>query len=128
MALKLSALYRALPLVLAGLAAAPAIAAEQDFDGALQSYRSGRMSDAYGRMLALGLQGDPDAARVALFMGENATTVYGAQWELTDADAAVLRKASQRPSLRPSPLAENSGHDATGVRQMPVRGETLAGK
>jgi len=128
MALKLSALYRALPLVLAGLVAAPAIAAEQDFDGALQSYRSGRMSDAFGRMLALGLQGDPDAARVALFMGENATMVYGAQWELTDQDAAVLRKAAQRPSLRPRILADQAGHDATGIRQMPQRAETLAGK
>ena len=128
MALKLSALYRALPLVLVGLAAAPAIAAEQDFDGALQSYRSGRMADAYGRMLALGLQGDPDAARVALFMGENATTVYGAQWELTAPDAATLRRAAQRPSLRPRIVAEPAGHDATGISQMPARAETLAGK
>src|SRR4051812_17397390 len=96
---KFSTVVRTLPLVLACVAAAPAFAGEQDFDGALQSYRSGRMSDAYGRFLALGLKGDADAARIALFLGQNGALLHGSQWELTESDAAALRKAAQRPSL-----------------------------
>ena len=122
---KLSAL--ALALALACLAT-PALAADHDFDGALQSYRSGRMSEAYGRMLTLGLKGDPDAARIALFLGEQGTMVYGALWELTDTDAQQLRKVAMRPSLRPQPQPDPSGYDATGVSQWPARGEALAGK
>ena len=120
---KLSALFLALACL-----AAPAIAADHDFDSALQSYRSGRMSDAYGRMLALGLRGDPDAARVALFLGQQGTMLYGASWELTEADAQVLRKAAMRPSLRPQVQPEATGYDATGTRQWPVAPEKLATK
>jgi hypothetical protein len=122
---KLSALALALPLVLA-CAAAPAHAGEQDFDGALQSYRSGRMADAYGRFLALGLHGDPDAARVALFLGENGELLHNAQWELTADDAAALRKVAQRPSLRTQTLTA-TGWDATGIAQRPAFVEKLAG-
>lgn len=118
-----------LPLAVACLAApAFAFAGEQDFDGAMQSFHDGRMADAYGRFLALGLKGDPDAARIALFLGENGTLVYGGQWELTDVDAAALRKAAQRPTLRPQVAPLSPGYDATGVAQRPVTGEKLAGK
>jgi hypothetical protein len=125
---RLSALARALPLALAFLAAAPAMAAEQDFDRALQSYRTGRMSDAYGRFLALGLKGDPDAARIALFLGQNGPMLHNTYWELTDVDAATLRKAAQRPTLRPQALPDMAGYDATGVRMRPATGEKLAVK
>ena len=117
----------ALALALACLAA-PAVAADYDFDGALQSYRSGRMSEAYGRMLTLGLKGDPDAARIALFLGEQGPMVHGALWELTDTDAQQLRKVSMRPSLRPQPQPDPAGYDATGISQWPARSEHLAGK
>lgn len=115
----------ALALALASLAA-PAMAADYGFDGALQSYRSGRASEAYGRMLHLGLKGDPDAARIALFMGENSAVVYNTLWELTDADAAALRKVAQRPSLRPRPMPDLGGYDATGVSQVPARSDRVA--
>ena len=109
----------AFALALACLAA-PAAAADVDFDGALQSYRTGRMSEAYGRMLHLGLQGDPDAARIALFMGENGPMVYNAFWELTHGDAATLRKVAQRPSLRPRAMPDAAGYDATGTVEAPA--------
>jgi hypothetical protein len=123
---KLSALALALPLVLACVAM-PAHAGEQDFDGALQSYRSGRMADAYGRFLALGLKGDPDAARIALFLGENGELLHGAQWELNADDAAALRKVAQRPSLRQQPAMAAVGWDATGIAQRPLAAEKVAG-
>ena len=119
--------FTALALSLACLAT-PAMAAEYDFDGALQSLRSGRMAEAYGRFLSLGLQGDPDAARTALFLGQNATILYGAMWELTDLDAASLRAVAARPSLRPQPQPDPAGYDATGISQRPIPTDTVAGK
>jgi hypothetical protein len=119
--------FTAVALALACLAA-PATAAEYDFDGALQSLRTHRMAEAYGRFLSLGLQGDPDAARVALFLGQNATILYGAMWELTDLDAASLRAVGVRPSLRPQPRPDPAGYDATGISQRPIPTDTIAGK
>lgn len=119
--------FAAIALALACLAG-PAMAADHDFDGAVQSLRTGRMSEAYGRFLALGLRGDPDAARIALFMGENGAVVYGALWELTELDAAALRVAAARPSLRPQPQPDPAGYDATGISQRPVPANTVAGK
>jgi hypothetical protein len=119
--------FTAVALALACLAA-PAMAAEYDFDGAVQSLRTGRMSEAYGRFLSLGLQGDPDAARVALFLGQNGTILYGAMWELTDLDAASLRRVAGRPSLRPLPQPDMVGYDATGISQRPVPADTIARK
>ena len=119
--------FTAIALALACLAA-PAMAADYDFDGAVHSMRTGRMSEAYGRFLALGLKGDPDAARIALFLGENGTVVYGTMWELTDIDAANLHAVAARPSLRPQPQPDPAGYDATGVSQRPVPMGTVAGK
>jgi hypothetical protein len=119
--------FTAVALALACLAA-PAMAAEYDFDGAVHSMRTGRMSEAYGRFLALGLKGDPDAARIALFLGENGSVVYGTMWELTDIDAANLHAVAARQSLRPQPQPDPAGYDATGLSQRPVPMGTLAGK
>jgi len=119
--------FTAIALALACLAS-PAMAADYDFDGALHSLRSGRMSEAYGRFLSLGLQGDPDAARAALFLGQNGTLLYGAMWELTDLDAASLRIVAARPSLRPQPQPDSAGYDATGISQRPIPADTVAGR
>lgn len=115
-----------LPLVLACLAAPPARAGEQEFDQALQSYRTGRLSDAYGRFLALGLQGDPDAARFALTLHSDGTMLR-TFWELTDEDAVVLRRMAQRPSLRPQPQPDMAGYDAVGIAHGPRKQEQVAG-
>jgi len=119
--------FTAVALALACLTA-PAMAAEYDFDGALQSLRTGRMAEAYGRFLSLGLHGDPDAARIALFLGQNATILYGAMWELTDLDAASLRVVAERPALRPQPQPDPAGYDATGISQRPIPADTIARK
>jgi hypothetical protein len=118
---------RALPLLFAFLAAAPALASEQAFDNALQSYRTGRVSEAYGRFLALAHKGDPDAARIVLFMGHYGPMVHGTFWELTDKDAATLRKTAMRPSLRARPLPDPAGYEGATTAPRPVRPETLAG-
>ena len=113
-----------LSIVLACLVAAPAYAGEQEFDHALQSYRSGRHSDAYGRFLDLAYRGDPDAARIVLFMGEMGPTVFGKDWELTEDDARFMRRVAARPSLREQ-KAEPAG-DSTGRRHALLLQEVAA--
>lgn len=123
--IRLFPLARALPLVFACLAAAPALASDQAFERALESYRTGRLSDAYGGFLALGRQGDPDAARFALALSEQ-SALLRTHWELTEPDAAVLRQAAQRPSLRPVAQPATAGYDATGIAESPAPRERLA--
>lgn len=119
---------RALPLVLACLAATPALANDQAFEGALQSYRTGRLSDAYGRMLTLAHKGDPDAARIVLFMGQYGPILHGTFWELTARDATAFRKTAQRPSLRPQPMPNPAGYDNAPSSPTPFLPENLAGR
>ncbi|HEX7889143.1 MAG TPA: hypothetical protein VF522_07270 [Ramlibacter sp.] len=113
-----------LSIVLACLVAAPAHAGDQEFDQALQSYRSGRHSDAYGRFLDLAYRGDPDAARIVLFMGEMGPAVFGKEWELTEDDARFMRRVAARPSLREQ-KAEPAG-DSTGRRHALLLQEVAA--
>jgi hypothetical protein len=125
-----SALRRAgrlLPLVLACAAAAPALAGEQDFRRAVESYRTGRLSDAYGRFLALAYEGDADAARIVLFLGQYGPLLHGKQWELTEDDAAFLKPLAGQRSAHLPPAVEPVGFDATGSRYAP-RPQPAAGR
>ncbi|NNU44605.1 hypothetical protein [Ramlibacter montanisoli] len=111
----LKSLARALPLA-ACLLAGPALASDPAFDRAVESYHAGRMSDAYGRFMALAQGGDPDAARIVLFMGQYATMLFRTEWELTDQDNRMLRETAQRRSTRTFVPLEAFGHDSTGLR------------
>lgn len=73
-----------------GVPAAPIHAGghEQQFQYAVQQYKAGRYSVAYGRFMALANQGDPDAAHVALFMNKYGPTLYGAWWDADPTDVA----------------------------------------
>lgn len=48
--------------------------------GAVDSFRHGRFSEAYGRFIALAHWGDPDGARYALWMCENGAALFGTMW------------------------------------------------
>ena len=50
---------------------------EQEFQQAVQQYKAGRYSQAYGKFIALANHGDPDAAHIALFMHKYGPTLYG---------------------------------------------------
>lgn len=62
---------------------APAVRADavpSTYDVAIHQFRDGRWADAYGRFVALANNGDPDAARIALFMYRYGPTLHKAYW------------------------------------------------
>lgn len=50
------------------------------YDVAVHQFRDHQWADAYGRFMDLANRGDPDAARIALFMLRYGPTLYGAYW------------------------------------------------
>ena len=55
--------------------------AQRDFDEAVNSFKDGRRSEAFGRFIALANRGDVDAARIALFLHNYGAVLYGTHWE-----------------------------------------------
>ena len=77
--------HAATALAAALLAASlPALAgnlAEREYERAVQSFRAGRLSEAFGQFMELANRGDVDSARVALFMHSYGPVLYGKQWD-----------------------------------------------
>jgi hypothetical protein len=61
---------------------------EQQFQYAVQQYKAGRYSVAFGRFVALANRGDPDAAHFALFMNKYGPTLYGSWWDADPTEVA----------------------------------------
>jgi len=101
----------ALLALLGAACASPALGARHDapFQAAVASYRSGRYSEAFGRMIRLASSGDADAARIALFMHQYGPLLYGAYWDLSHDEIAVFEESAvharlrQQPAYRPDP-------------------------
>ena len=54
---------------------------QREFSEAVQQFRNGRRSEAFGRFIALANRGDVDAARIALHLHTYGSLLYGTQWE-----------------------------------------------
>jgi hypothetical protein len=65
-------------------------------------YRQGELGAAFARFAALGTQGHPDAARVALFMHTHGPALYGRYWP---ASPDELRRWRDLVATRPAPAA-----------------------
>lgn len=81
--LLLSPVLAALLLCAQATAATPAANApsvQAAFDDAMDQYREGRWSAAYGRFAALADQGHAEAARIALLMLRYGARLYGHHW------------------------------------------------
>ncbi len=81
----------ALVAVLAGWSmpsmAGPAAAlAEREYADAVQTFRAGRTSVAFGQFVDLAKRGDVDSARIALFLYSYGPVLYGKQWDVLPAD------------------------------------------
>ena len=54
---------------------------QREFNEAVQQFKAGRRSEAFGRFIALANRGDVDSARIALHLHTYGTVLYGTQWE-----------------------------------------------
>jgi hypothetical protein len=88
-------------LLCASLPAGAAALADREFDQAVQSFRSGRVSEAFGQFVDLANRGDVDSARIALFMSAYGAPLYGKHWDVLQSDTAYWTK-----------LVRNSGTSA----------------
>lgn len=83
---------------------------EHEYAQAVQSFRAGRTSEAYGQFIELANRGDVDAARVALFMNGYGASLYGKHWDALPSEVAywstLVRNSSmaagrQQPDFQP---------------------------
>ena len=54
---------------------------QREFNEAVQQFKAGRRSEAFGRFIALANRGDVDSARIALHLHTYGSMLYGTQWE-----------------------------------------------
>jgi hypothetical protein len=94
---------------LPALAAPAASLVDQDYASAVQSFRAGRTSVAFGQFVEMANRGDVDAARIALFMHAYGAVLYGKQWDVLPKDVAYW-----------SSLVRNSGTSARAMPEFPV--------
>ncbi|MEO5672640.1 MAG: hypothetical protein ABIR26_18290 [Ramlibacter sp.] len=99
-------------LLISGALAFPAHGAssDADFAVAVARFKSGQMSDAYGRFIALADEGDADAARIALFMYKFGPVLYGSHWDAHPDDLAYWAQLATRASGRPEPVVRPEGY------------------
>jgi hypothetical protein len=79
--LSTSHLIRCLATVVVAIASTTASASDKaEFNKVLELYHQAKFAGAYGRFCALADRGDPEAARIALFMLRYGTQLYGSDW------------------------------------------------
>lgn len=73
------------------------------FEEGAAELRNGRAAMAYGRFIAAANRGDPDAARLALFMLRYGPLVWGSHWSASPDDHAAWQALSDGPLGRHDP-------------------------
>jgi hypothetical protein len=71
---------------------------------AVASYREGRFAEAYGRFMRLADAGHGRSAKLALWMHQNGTTVFGSEWDSTPEQQQAWAEAASRPLEAMQPL------------------------
>ncbi|HEX7890525.1 MAG TPA: hypothetical protein VF522_14280 [Ramlibacter sp.] len=86
-------------------------ATEREFAEAVEQFKQGKRSLAFGKFIRLANRGDVDAARIALFMHGYGPTLWGAHWEADREDveywATLVRNSATagRPQPAFDPVA-----------------------
>lgn len=101
-------------------AAAPVQARSTAFSEAVQQYRAGHLSDAFGRFFALANGGDADAARIALFMHQYGPILYGRYWDAAPQEVAYWQALQGKPAAHPTPPFQPQWLDGEGPPQRPA--------
>lgn len=109
--------FAALVAAIALASASPARAnpasriADREFNAAVEQFKEGKRSHAFGMFIALANRGDVDAARIALFMHTYGPTLWGTHWEAAREDieywTSLVRNSTTagRPQPAFEPLA-----------------------
>jgi hypothetical protein len=84
-------------------AAAPV---EREYAEAIQSFRSGRTAEAFGRFIEMANRGDVDAARIALFLHSYGAVLFNKQWEADQRDVAYWTMLVRNSGTSARPLPE----------------------
>jgi hypothetical protein len=76
---------------------------EQLHANALASFRQGRFSEAYGRLIGLADAGHVPSAELALWMYMNGTSVFGKDWDSTPEQLKAWQQAAGQPTQAMAP-------------------------
>lgn len=106
---------------IAGFATAmPAHARSPAFTQAVQQYRAGHLSDAFGRFFALANDGDADAARIALFMHQYGPILYGRYWDAAPQEVAHWQALQGKPVVHSAPPFQPQWLDGGSFQPQPA--------
>jgi hypothetical protein len=104
------------------LSVAAHAAPESEFNSAVASYRAQRYSEAFGRMMSLANRGDPDAARIALFMHQYGPQLYGSYWDLNPEEVLLFQQVASLARQRPAPAFQPvDGPQRVSTRKPPPK-------
>jgi hypothetical protein len=83
-------------------------ATEREFAEAVEQFKQGKRSLAFGKFIRLANRGDVDAARIALFMHGYGPTLWGAHWEADREDVEYWTTLVRNSATagRPQPAFE----------------------
>jgi hypothetical protein len=65
---------------------------------AVDSFRRARFAEAYGRFIEGAEAGNPASARYAIWMCENGTELFGAEWDCASHELEEWRALANRPA------------------------------
>ena len=74
------------------------VVAERLHANAVDSFRQGRFSEAYGRMMSLADAGYPPSAQVALWMYANGPTLFGKDWDSNQEQLTAWAQVAGQPA------------------------------
>ena len=90
---------------------------EKAFTQAVEQYRQGRWSAAFGAFTSLAERGDADAARIVLFMLRYGPVLHGSYWDAPTEDVEYWNNLSASGLGRAQPVFKPATYtDPTSVR------------
>ncbi len=95
----------------------PITLADRQHAKAVESFRSGRYAEAYGRFVALADAGHGAAARQALWMCLNGTTLFGRDWDCSPQQVEAWAATPDARAPRPPTYAGVASGPAASATQ-----------
>lgn len=93
-------------LLMFSLPSGAASPVEREYEEAVQTFRVGRMSHAFGKFMDLANRGDVDSARIALFLHSYGPVLFGKQWDAGSQDVAYWATLVRNSGTTARPMPE----------------------